>query len=165
MSYPRTRCSAFALGLGDLCSGSLALRIAGTAFSTAATALLICARRSIAGFLRELLRCRSRNGHRGHRSHVWRPSLCGRYTFGSGTRSVRLLHAGSLGIRGRWIPVTRSVFTIIEICLCPALKKLVSDHPANADPTSSVLRRLIVSPHHRRRKIGSLLLAAMLDRA
>ncbi|KAJ7767053.1 acyl-CoA N-acyltransferase [Mycena maculata] len=36
---------------------------------------------------------------------------------------------------------------------------------ANADPSSGELRRMIVSMHHRRRKIGTLLIASVMDHA
>ncbi|KAJ6540526.1 hypothetical protein B0H19DRAFT_1036352 [Mycena capillaripes] len=39
------------------------------------------------------------------------------------------------------------------------------DYRSNTDPTSTELRRMIVSPRHRRRRIGSLLMTALMDHA
>ncbi|KAJ7266278.1 hypothetical protein C8J57DRAFT_1619620 [Mycena rebaudengoi] len=39
------------------------------------------------------------------------------------------------------------------------------DYCSNTDPTSAELRRMIVSPRHRRRRIGSLLMPALMDHA
>ncbi|KAF7341536.1 hypothetical protein MVEN_01891300 [Mycena venus] len=39
------------------------------------------------------------------------------------------------------------------------------DYRSNIDPTSAELRRMIVSPRHRRRRIGSLLMTALMDHA
>ncbi|KAF8191066.1 acyl-CoA N-acyltransferase [Mycena galopus ATCC 62051] len=39
------------------------------------------------------------------------------------------------------------------------------DYRSNTDPTSAELRRMIVSPRHRRRRIGSLLMTALMDHA
>jgi ribosomal protein S18 acetylase RimI-like enzyme len=39
------------------------------------------------------------------------------------------------------------------------------DHHATADPTCSQLRHLIVSSHHRRRKIGTVLINAAIEHA
>ncbi|KAJ7314503.1 hypothetical protein DFH08DRAFT_972903 [Mycena albidolilacea] len=148
MSYPSPRCCAFTLGLGGLCSGSLALRIAGTAFSTAATALLICARRSITGFFVNFCAI-ARETDIADIARTYGVPLSA-----AGTHS-----APEPGPSGFWVAATESQDRLTS----EVVGFLGLDHHANVDLNSSVLRRLVVSPHHRRRKIGTLLLAAVLD--
>ncbi|KAJ7909960.1 hypothetical protein B0H13DRAFT_2329769 [Mycena leptocephala] len=47
----------------------------------------------------------------------------------------------------------------------PVVGYLGLDHHATADPTCSQLRHLIVSSHHRRRKIGTVLINAAIEHA
>ncbi|KAJ6546179.1 acyl-CoA N-acyltransferase [Mycena vulgaris] len=142
--------TGFALGLVCLSSTNYVFRFGGVALSFGAAALFFYVRRSITKmFIEYCATARNTDMADISASYEITPSV-------DGAKSL-----SAQGPGGFWVAAIESP----ENKTSEVVGYLGLDYHANADPTSGELRRMIVSMHHRRRRIGSLLITAVMDHA
>jgi len=137
----------FVLGLACLFArdGVLMLRVAGVVLCVGAAVLFGCLRRSITRMFIDFCA----KARRTDMADI------------NKTYEVPLSEDETQGPGGFWVAAIEALGgTESEV-----VGYLGLDYGATADPSSGELRRMIVSPHHRRRRIGSLLISAALAHA
>ncbi|KAF7360064.1 hypothetical protein MVEN_00734500 [Mycena venus] len=140
----------FALGLGCLFRNNIAVRVGGGALTLGATALFVHVRRTITKFWVDVC-ARTRETDLGDITHFYDLPLPANPTQASEPQ----------GPSGFWVAVIESP----EDKSSEVVGYLGFDYRLNPDPSSGELRHMIVSMNHRRRRIGSLLLAAVVNHA
>ncbi|KAJ6550148.1 acyl-CoA N-acyltransferase [Mycena capillaripes] len=151
--YGRISCvsyAGFALGLGCLSRTNFTVRIGGAILCLATTALFVYMRRTITKmFVHFCATARKTDMENITHSYEIPISVDGVQT------------PSEQGPAGFWVAVIESP----ENKTSEVVGYLGLDYRANSDPSSGELRRMIVSMHHRRRRIGSLLITAAMDHA
>ncbi|KAJ7146708.1 hypothetical protein C8R44DRAFT_845726 [Mycena epipterygia] len=142
--------AGFALGLGCLCMSNPVFQLGGLALCLGASTLFFCVRTAITKmFVHFCSTARNTDMADIPSSYEIPPSMSDRK--GSPAQ----------GPGGFWVAVIESP----DHKTSEVVGYLGLDYRVNADASSGELRRMTVSMHHRRRKIGSLLIAAVLDHA
>ncbi|KAJ7690828.1 hypothetical protein B0H17DRAFT_1064013 [Mycena rosella] len=140
----------FALGLVCLWNKNPLLRLCGAIFCVGAAGLLVCVRRAIIQMFAVFCATARKTDM---------ADIPASYEVPLSVDGIQ--PPPEQGPGGFWIAAIDSP----DLKTSEVVSYLGLDYRANADPSSGELRRMIVSMHHRRRRIASLLITAAMEHA